>query len=93
MYTFLHSHMTHTTIPSVKGQVTIPALIRKKYKISQRTPILVTDNGKGTLTLKIMQLTEPDDVTFYENEKGFGLTFKKGIDPDQLIKAIQEIDG
>lgn len=85
--------MTHTAIPSVKGQITIPAGIRKKYKIDQNTPLVIADDGNGVITMKIMRLAEHDEVTYYENSKEFGVTFKRGLDPQKLIDAIHEIDG
>lgn len=85
--------MTYTTIPSVKGQITIPASLREKYNIGKETPILVEDKGKGVITLKIMHLIAHDDITFYEDEKETGLVFQKGIDPNILIDAIKKIDG
>lgn len=85
--------MTHTTIPSVKGQVTIPAQIREKYSISQQTPIIIEDKGKGVIVMKVMHLAPHDAIQYYENDKERGLIFKKGIDPKVLIDAIKEIDG
>ena len=85
--------MTHTIIPSVKGQVTIPAEIRSKYKIDQNTPMIIEDKGKGLITIKIMQMVEHDAIEEYETEKEFGLRFKNGIDPQILIDAIKKIDG
>lgn len=85
--------MTYTTIPSIKGQITIPVPIREKYSISQQTPIVVEDAGKGVITLKVKRLVDHDDVEFYENEKEFGITFKNGIDPKVLMDAIKKIDG
>lgn len=85
--------MTYTAIPSVKGQVTIPASIREKYSISKNTPLIVEDNGKGVITFRVMHLVPHDDIEYYDNDKETGLIFKKGIDPDVLIKAIKKIDG
>ena len=85
--------MTHTTLPSAKGQVTIPVDIREKYKITKETPIIIEDKGKGMIMMKIMSLAPHDAVEYYENEKERGLVFKKGIDPQVLIDAIKNIDG
>lgn len=87
--------MSYTTIPTGKGQITIPISIRKKYKISEETPLVIEDKGKGIITLKVMRLADhdDDDIIFYESEREIGLTFKKGIDPDVLIRAIRKIDG
>lgn len=38
--------MTHTTLPSIKGQVTIPAEIREKYHIGKETTLVIEDKGK-----------------------------------------------
>lgn len=85
--------MAYTTISTGKGQITIPAQIRKKYKIDAETPLVIEDTGKGTITIKVMHLIDHDAITFYENEKEIGLTFKNGIDPEVLIRAIRKIDG
>lgn len=85
--------MTYTSLPSVKGQITIPSDIREKYNISKETPIIIEDKGKGMIIMRVMSLAPRDDIEYYENEKERGLTFKKGIDPRVLIDAIKEIDG
>lgn len=33
-----------------------------------------------------------DEIGYCENAKGWGLSFKNGIDPQVLINAIKEID-
>lgn len=85
--------MSHTTIPSIKGQITIPVPLRKKYHITQQTPIILEDSGGGVITLKVMQLVDYDAIAYYENKKEFGLAFKNGIDPKVIIDAIKDIDG
>lgn len=85
--------MTHTILPSIKGQVTIPVQIREKYHISKETPLLIEDKGKGVIVMKIMQLAPHRQAEFYGNKKEFGLTFPHGVDPDVLIAAIKRIDG
>ncbi len=86
-------NMKHTAIPSIKGQITIPSSIREKYKISKDTPIVIKDKGKGVIEMKVMRMIEDNDIEYYENEKEFGLHFKKGIDTKVLINAIKKIDG
>lgn len=85
--------MSYTTLPSVKGQITIPVEIREKYRIGKETPIVLEDKGNGVILLTIKQLIDHDAIQYYENEKEFGLNFKHGIDPDILLKAIKKIDG
>ena len=85
--------MTHTLIPSIKGQITIPSSIRDKYKIGKSTPIIIEDKGKGIITLKIMKMVDNDEIEYYENEKEFEVHFKNGISPETLIKAIEKLDG
>lgn len=85
--------MPHTTIPSEKGQVTIPIQIRKKYKIDKNTPIIIEDKGKGILVMQVMNLAPHDAIAYYENDKEFGLTFQNGIDPQAIVNAIEDIDG
>lgn len=80
--------MTHTVIPTAKGQIIIPIEIRKKYNIGKKTPILV-DEKNGIITLRITRMMEQSDIELREN----GITFKKGINPQELIDAIREIDG
>ncbi len=31
--------------PTVKGQIVIPAALRRKYKITEKTKIVIVDNG------------------------------------------------
>ncbi len=85
--------MTTTVMPSVKGQITLPPAIRKKYDVSKETPIVIEDKGNGVVTLKIMKIVEHDLIEEYENDKEFGLIFKKGISAKALMKAIKKIDG
>lgn len=85
--------MTHTALPSIKGQITIPSEIREKYHISKETPLIIEDKGKGVIVMKIMRLAPQSEVEFYDNKKEFGLTFPHGVDPDVLISAIKKIDG
>lgn len=83
--------MTYTTLPTVKGQITIPAPIRKKYTITENTPILFEDNGDGIVQLRIMKVVPHTkvDAQYFENEKEFGLIFKNGIDPLTLIDLLK----
>lgn len=85
--------MDYTLIPSVKGQVTIPAAIREKYQISQNTPLKIKDDGKGIIIIRVMHMVEHDQIHYYENDAEVGLTFKKGVDPKLLIDHINKIDG
>jgi len=85
--------MIYTTIPSVKGQITIPAEIRNKYNIGKMTPMTVEDKGGGVITFKVMQMIDYSAIEFTKNKKGMKLTFKNGINPQVLIDAIKKIDG
>lgn len=85
--------MNYTAIPSVKGQITIPSEIRAKYNIGKDTPVVIEDQGKGVITLKIMRMIDNNEIEYYEDEGGFGLNFKKPIDPQVLIDAIKKMDG
>lgn len=85
--------MNYTLIPTEKGQITIPAALRKKYDIDATTPLIIEDKGKGGITIKVMQMVNHDDIVDYEDDKEFGLVFKKGISTDALIEAIKKIDG
>ncbi len=90
---FIPLKMIYTTLPSVKGQVTIPSVLREKYGIGKDTPMTIEDKGNGTITIKVMKMVNYDDVQYRETDEEIGLTFKKGIDPKVLIKKIKEIDG
>lgn len=85
--------MTHTTLPSVKGQVTIPADIREKYHISKETPLVIEDRGEGVILMKVMSMAPHDAIQYYETKKERGLNFPHGMDPKVLIDFIKEIDG
>lgn len=85
--------MNYTAIPSIKGQITIPPTIRAKYGINKETPVIISDNNNGTITLKIMKMVDHDDIAYREDKNGVGISFKKGISPQALIDAIKDIDG
>lgn len=85
--------MTYTTMPSVKGQITIPSEIRERYNIGKETPMVIEDKGKGIITIKVMRMVDHDAIEYYENDESFGLNFKKPMDPKVLIDAIKKIDG
>lgn len=68
--------MMHTTTATVKGQVTIPALLRKKLNIHQGTKISVREqNGKI-----IMEPLSEDIVTV-----GRGMLHSQGRVIDRLL--------
>ena len=83
--------MTYTSLPSIKGQVTLPPEIRAKYEISKKTPLVIGDKGNGLITIKVMNMVDYDTIQYYENKKGFGLHFRDGVDPKVIIKAIKKI--
>ncbi|MBI5755148.1 AbrB/MazE/SpoVT family DNA-binding domain-containing protein [Candidatus Peregrinibacteria bacterium] len=85
--------MTHSAFPSSKGQITIPFPIRKKYGISENTPVQIIDSDNGVIQLRIMSVIDYSDIEYFENDTEVGLKFRKGIDPKVLIDKIQEIDG
>lgn len=89
----LHKFMEYTVLPSIKGQITLPPKIRSKYGIGKNTPLVIEDVGNGELKVRVMGLADHDLVKYYENDQGFGLQFKKGIDPDVLIDLINKADG
>lgn len=86
-------NMTHTSLPSVKGQITLPPEIRAKYEISKETPLIIEDKGNGIITIKVMHMVNYNDITYRQDKKGFGIHFKNGIDPNTIIEAIKKIDG
>jgi AbrB family looped-hinge helix DNA binding protein len=92
---YIHKeNMPITILPTVKGQITIPAEIRKKYHITDSTPLIIEDGGKGVISIRVMKMVDPhDSAEFYEDEKGFGLVFKNGVSPQVLIDAINKMDG
>lgn len=53
-----------------------------------KIPILIKDEN-GEIKLKVAKIVEENDIELREN----GITFKKGISPQELIDAIREIDG
>lgn len=85
--------MSHTTLPSVKGQITIPAEIREKYRISKKTPLVIEDKGEGVILMRVMSMAPYDAIQHYETKKERGLNFPHGVDPKVLLDFIKEIDG
>lgn len=85
--------MSYTVIPSVKGQVTLPASLRAQYGIGKNTPIVIEDQGNGVLSLKVMNMVDLNAVEYFENEEECGLEFRNGVDPQLLVDAITELDG
>lgn len=84
---------THTLLPSIKGQITIPPEIRARYEISKVTPLVIKDKGKGIIEIKVMRIVAHDAITTYENDTELGIHFTHGIDPQVVIEAIKKIDG
>lgn len=84
---------THTLLPSIKGQITIPPEIRERYEISKGTPLVIEDKGKGVIQIKVMRIVAHDGITAYENDTELGIHFAHGIDPKVVIEAIKKIDG
>jgi AbrB family looped-hinge helix DNA binding protein len=50
--------MTEEVLVTRKGQTTIPASLRKKYKISEGTRLKVQDTGSGILFKKVPSTIE-----------------------------------
>lgn len=50
--------MTEEVLVTRKGQTTIPASLRKKYKISEGTRLKVQDTGSGILFKKVPSTLE-----------------------------------
>ncbi|MDP2642699.1 MAG: hypothetical protein Q8P62_02560 [Candidatus Peregrinibacteria bacterium] len=46
--------------------------------------------GKCIVTNKVMRMVDHDAIEYYENDKEFGLNFKKPMDPQVLIDAIKK---
>jgi bifunctional DNA-binding transcriptional regulator/antitoxin component of YhaV-PrlF toxin-antitoxin module len=89
----LRKFMEYTVIPSVKGQITLPPKIRKKYDIGKNTPIVIEDMGNGELKVKVKRTVDHDLVQYYEKNGSVGLHFKNGVDPQVLIDMINKMDG
>lgn len=84
----------YTLLPTAKGQITIPSSVRKKYNISQDTPLILKESKNGSLSLSVARLVSNNPaVEYYESENSFGLHFEKGIDPQFIIDEIEKIDG
>lgn len=88
--------MTSTIVlPSLKGQITIPPEIRKRYNIGKDTPLVVKDNGNGKITITVNKMVayDQDLVEFYESENSFGVKFSKPIKASSLLSIIDKLDG
>jgi bifunctional DNA-binding transcriptional regulator/antitoxin component of YhaV-PrlF toxin-antitoxin module len=85
----------NTVLPSIKGQITLPPSVRKRYNIGKDTPITITDDGKGKITLTVGKIIDLNDdlIEYYENDKSFGLKFNKPISAGLLLKKFQDYDG
>jgi AbrB family looped-hinge helix DNA binding protein len=81
-----------TVIPSSKGQITIPSFLRKKYHISENTPVTFVDKGNGILEIQIMKIIPHHEyeANYYETDKEMGVIFKNGIHPQKLIDLLQD---
>ena len=89
----MNHNETFTALPSVKGGVTLPVKLRNKYKIGKDTPLQITDEGHGILKIKIMKMSDYEDVQLTEDDKTVRLTFPKGVDPAVVLKKIEEANG
>lgn len=85
----------NTVLPSVKGQITLPPSVRRRYNIGKDTPITITDDGKGKITLTIGKIVDLNDdlIEYYENEESFGVKFHKPINAKLLLKKFEKYDG
>jgi bifunctional DNA-binding transcriptional regulator/antitoxin component of YhaV-PrlF toxin-antitoxin module len=86
---------TSTVLPSMKGQITLPPDIRRRYNISKDTPLVIKDNGKGRITITVNRLVayDQDVAEFYDTEKSKGINFKKPIKTSSLLDIICNLDG
>jgi bifunctional DNA-binding transcriptional regulator/antitoxin component of YhaV-PrlF toxin-antitoxin module len=82
-------------LPSLKGQITIPPEIRKRYNIGKDTPLVIKDNGNGKITITVNKMVAYNQalVEFYESENDFGLNFSKPIKASSLLSLIDKLDG
>ena len=89
-----HYSMEYTTLPSSRGQITLSAKLREKYKITKDTPIVVEDKGNGKIELRVLKTRDynDDDAIYYEDEGGFGVHFPKGIDPQVILDYLRKKD-
>jgi len=74
------------------GQITIPKKIREgKFKNAKK--LLAEETDEGIIIRAIPE--KKDDLVYYESsdKKEFGLLFPSGMDPENLIKKIEELDG
>lgn len=85
--------MEYTVLPSLKGQITLPPSIRKKYGIDKDTPLVIEDKGNGEIKVIVKKTVDHDFVQYYESGGGASLHFKKGVDPQVLIDLIKKMDG
>ncbi len=85
--------MEYTVLPSMKGQITLPPVIRKKYDICKNTPLVIEDMGNGEIKVKVKRAIDHDLIQYYEKNGSVGLHFKNGVDPQILIDMINKIDG
>jgi AbrB family looped-hinge helix DNA binding protein len=89
----LQKLMEYTVLPSVKGQITLPPKIRRKYEIGKNTPLVIEDMENGEIRIKVKRTVDHDLVQYYEKDGSTGLHFKNGVDPKVLIDLITKMNG
>ncbi|MDD3263015.1 MAG: AbrB/MazE/SpoVT family DNA-binding domain-containing protein [Candidatus Absconditabacteria bacterium] len=68
------------------GQITLPKKWRDKFK----TSIFTAEERNGGLFIKPI-VEDSKQVVYYENKEGFGIFSPDGLDPEQLISQIKQI--
>lgn len=68
------------------GQITLPKKWRDKFTTKN---FIAEETPEGLLIKPI----EKDEIVYYENGEEFGLYCEKGMDPADLISAINKLYG
>ena len=84
--------MIYTVSVFNTGQITIPKKIRER-KFKNAKKLIAEETEKGLLIRPIP--SKEDETVYYESsdKKEFGLLFPSGMEPENLIKKIEKLNG
>jgi len=81
--------MTHVVSCFNTGQITLP----KKWRDAHKSKKYIAEETVEGLLIRPLQKEKTIKITSFESDKEDGVIFPEGIDPDDLIKVMQDIDG
>ena len=79
--------MTYTLTMFNTGQITLPKVRRSQYKTKNFT----ATQTENWLLIQPLFADQKSDTVFYESPEWFGIYSDSGIDPQDIILSIQNL--